>query len=196
MFDTIMGLPLHPLVVHAVVILAPTAALFALAYAALARSRRALWWPTLALTVVATGAALVAKESGERLANRVFTSLDSTAAGYAEKVKQVTTHTDAGSLMAKVMVAFFVLTVLAMLTSLRPHRRAAVEAPAPVAVAVPAGDDAATTSSTPSATAAAGGGLGLVLRVLVVIAALAVLAATAVAGHSGATAVWSSIING
>lgn len=196
MFDTIMGLPLHPLVVHAVVILAPTAALFALAYAALTRSRRALWWPTLALTVVATGAALVAKESGERLANRVFTSLDSTVAGYAEKVKQVTTHTDAGSLMAKVMVAFFVLTVLAMLTSLRPHRRGAVEAPAPVVVAVPTGGDAATTSSTLSATAAAGGGLGLVLRVLVVIAALAVLAATAVAGHSGATAVWSSIING
>ena len=89
MFDTIMGLPLHPLVVHAVVILAPTAALFALAYAALTRSRRALWWPTLALTVVATGAALVAKESGERLANRVFTSLDSTAAGYAVPLRRL-----------------------------------------------------------------------------------------------------------
>ena len=45
------GLPLHPLVVHAVVVLGPLAALTGLAYAFVPRWRWLLRWPTLALAV-------------------------------------------------------------------------------------------------------------------------------------------------
>ena len=41
----INGVPLHPLVVHAVVVFAPLAALFGIAYAVLPNWRWALRWP-------------------------------------------------------------------------------------------------------------------------------------------------------
>ena len=50
------GLPLHPLVVHAAVVLTPLAALTAVLYALVARWREWLRWPMLGLALVATGA--------------------------------------------------------------------------------------------------------------------------------------------
>ncbi len=67
MFDTILGLPLHPLVVHAVVVLGPLAALCLLSYAAVPRWRLGLRWPTTLLAVISAGSAFVAKEAGEAL---------------------------------------------------------------------------------------------------------------------------------
>lgn len=64
----ISGLPLHPLVVHAVVVFVPLAALAGLGYALVPRWRRVLWWPLLVCTVVAVGGAVVAAKSGEDLA--------------------------------------------------------------------------------------------------------------------------------
>lgn len=71
MFDTIAGLPVHPLVVHAVVVLAPLAAVLLLAYAFVPRWRTGLRWPTLLLAAVSAGAAFVATQSGEQFAQRV-----------------------------------------------------------------------------------------------------------------------------
>ncbi|MBK9738539.1 MAG: hypothetical protein IPO93_03275 [Actinobacteria bacterium] len=71
LFDTIGGLPVHSLVVHAVVVLVPLVALGAILMA---------FWPSFSrrfgtlIVVVAAGAAaasVVAKESGEQLAGRV-----------------------------------------------------------------------------------------------------------------------------
>jgi hypothetical protein len=69
-FDTFAGLPLHPLVVHAVVVLLPLMSLVTIAVAA----RPA--WRVAALPVVVADAlvlvgALVAKESGERFQARL-----------------------------------------------------------------------------------------------------------------------------
>jgi hypothetical protein len=50
---SVAGLPLHPLVVHAAVVLTPLGALAAIAYVALPRYRDLLRWPTLVLAVVA-----------------------------------------------------------------------------------------------------------------------------------------------
>ena len=58
------GLPLHPLVVHAVVVLGPLAALTGLTYAAVARWRWLLRWPLVALAVVVALATLVAVDAG------------------------------------------------------------------------------------------------------------------------------------
>jgi hypothetical protein len=63
----INGLPLHPLVVHAVVVLVPTTALVGLAYALVPRWRWLLRWPLLAVSVVAAGASVLAASSGQSL---------------------------------------------------------------------------------------------------------------------------------
>ena len=71
MFDTVFGLPVHPLVVHAVVELTPAAALGVLALAL-----RPSWRPrygllVIGITAVATLLTPIATESGESLAERV-----------------------------------------------------------------------------------------------------------------------------
>ncbi|QIK75869.1 DUF2231 domain-containing protein [Nocardioides piscis] len=63
----IFGLPLHPLVVHAVVVLAPLAGLVGLAYAFVPKWRWLLRWPLVALSLVVATAALVAVAAGESL---------------------------------------------------------------------------------------------------------------------------------
>lgn len=70
-FDTVAGLPVHVLVVHAVVVLVPLTALGAVAISLVPRwSRRfGILVPVLALG--ATAAAIVAQLSGEQLAARV-----------------------------------------------------------------------------------------------------------------------------
>lgn len=61
------GVPLHPLIVHAVVVLGPLAALTGLAYAAVPRWRWLLRWPLVALAVVTAVAAVLAAQAGEAL---------------------------------------------------------------------------------------------------------------------------------
>jgi uncharacterized membrane protein len=71
MFDSIAGIPLHPLVVHAVVVLLPLACIGAVAVAIVPRWDRQFGFLVVSCAVVATGAAIVAKQSGEALASRV-----------------------------------------------------------------------------------------------------------------------------
>lgn len=70
-FDTIAGLPVHPLVVHFAVVLLPLAALALVVIVLVPRWRGTFGWLTLAGLAIGTGAAFVAKESGEALAARV-----------------------------------------------------------------------------------------------------------------------------
>ena len=60
----INGLPLHPLVVHAAVVLGPLGALTALAYAVVGRLRDRLRGPMVVMAVVATGTIVAAYLSG------------------------------------------------------------------------------------------------------------------------------------
>lgn len=66
MFDSIGDMPLHPLVVHAVVVGAPLAALLGFLFA-VPRLRAWARWPLGVVAVGAFAAAVVAKESGEGL---------------------------------------------------------------------------------------------------------------------------------
>ena len=61
------GLPLHPLVVHAVVVLVPLGALSAIVFAVMPRWRWLLRWPTLALALGAVVVTRVAVMSGRSL---------------------------------------------------------------------------------------------------------------------------------
>lgn len=74
LLDTFRGLPVHPLVVHAVVVLLPLVAVLAIIMVASPRFSRRFGPIAVALGFVAVGASLLAKESGERLLERVAAS--------------------------------------------------------------------------------------------------------------------------
>jgi len=71
LFDTINGLPVHPLVVHAAVVLIPLAAIGVLVMVFWPRFSRSFGIAVVVTAALATGAAFVAKEAGEALASRV-----------------------------------------------------------------------------------------------------------------------------
>ena len=71
MFDLINGLPLHPLVVHAVVVLLPLAAIGTIAMVVRPEWRHHYGWLVVAVTAAATIVIPVATSSGEDLEKRV-----------------------------------------------------------------------------------------------------------------------------
>jgi uncharacterized membrane protein len=96
------GVPLHPLVVHAVVVLGPLAALTGLAYAAVPRWRWLLRWPLVVLAVVAAAASVLAVQAGEAL-------LESRP----ELAPIVADHEEDGELMRNVALGYAALSALA-----------------------------------------------------------------------------------
>jgi glucan phosphoethanolaminetransferase (alkaline phosphatase superfamily) len=70
-FDKIFGLPVHILVVHAVVVLVPLCAVGAVVMLFSATWRERLRWAEVVLLTVAAGSAFVAKQSGENLKTRL-----------------------------------------------------------------------------------------------------------------------------
>lgn len=70
-FALIQGLPVHPLVVHAAVVLIPLAALGLILMSLIPKFGAKLGWLVTLTALVATGAAFVAKESGEQLEKMV-----------------------------------------------------------------------------------------------------------------------------
>ncbi|MEO5854020.1 MAG: DUF2231 domain-containing protein [Nocardioides sp.] len=97
------GIPLHPLVVHAVVVLTPFAALLGVLYAVVPRWRWALRWPLVAVTLAGVVTAFVATYTGQDLAR-------SRGLGALEAVQK---HQQAGVWLRNVMVAFTVVVGLA-----------------------------------------------------------------------------------
>ncbi len=74
LLDTFNGLPVHPVVVHAVVVLMPLVAVLAILMVISSRFSRRFGPIVVALGFIAVGAALVAKESGEQLLRHVEAS--------------------------------------------------------------------------------------------------------------------------
>ena len=106
MFDTISGLPVHVLVVHAVVVLLPLMALVTVAVAVVRRWRAAAPWVVLVDAVV-VGLSYVAKESGQVLQKR----LGQFTPGVAED------HGKHGDLVPYFAIALLVAGILVWLTS-------------------------------------------------------------------------------
>ena len=71
MFDTIAGLPLHPLVVHATEVIVPAAALVLLLAVLWPRFRRWAPYLPLGLSIIAVVLVPLSTESGEALEHRV-----------------------------------------------------------------------------------------------------------------------------
>ncbi|GAA2023145.1 hypothetical protein GCM10009740_10410 [Terrabacter terrae] len=114
MFDYIFGLPMHALVVHAVVVLVPLSVLTAMAYAVRPAWRRLLRWPTAAGAVISGISAFVAAESGEALRRRVLAARAATTD--AQLLGQ---HVEWGD-RAKVACAVFMVVALLAVWFARP----------------------------------------------------------------------------
>jgi cytochrome b involved in lipid metabolism len=70
-FDSITGLPMHPLVVHFAVVLLPLAAIMLITLVFVPKWRAAFGWFTMAGLIAGTVAAFVAKQTGEAFAAHV-----------------------------------------------------------------------------------------------------------------------------
>ena len=100
---TFNGLPLHPLIVHVVVVFAPMAALGGIVYAVKPAWRWWLRWPFVASAVIAAGAGVVAVRSGYSLEHM----------RHLEQLASIQTHRHRGSILRWLMLAFLVPTGLA-----------------------------------------------------------------------------------
>ena len=104
------GVPLHPLVVHAAVILGPATALTAIAYAVLPGWRWLIRWPMVALAVATVGAVFLAKVAGQELLEQRASQLSRL------DVAQIAVHQDRGNVLLWVALGFLVIAVVAALT--------------------------------------------------------------------------------
>ncbi len=103
MFDSVLGLPMHPLVVHGVVVLLPLMATLSLLVAARSPWRQRWAWPVVVGNLAVTAMAFAAKQSGEALARRLD-GLD------------IATHAGWGKMVAWSAVGLLVATGLLALT--------------------------------------------------------------------------------
>ncbi|MEO6997689.1 MAG: DUF2231 domain-containing protein [Terracoccus sp.] len=188
MFDFVFGLPMHALVIHAVVVLVPLSALCTIAYVARPSWRWVLRWPTLAGALVSGISAFVAAESGERLLLRVSTTRASTT-----NFELLSTHTTWGDRAKVVCLGFMVLAVAA--TYLMPP---------PTAESRPYGPrrSSGSTSGSRSGHGADAKGWRAVahqpavqttLGVVVGVVSIAALTVVVIAGHAGAQVVWAGL---
>jgi len=99
---TIAGLPLHPLVVHAAVVLIPLSALLAVVFAVAPRWRWLTRWPFAGLTIAVVVIGFLATSSGE--------SLEESSARSVERA--VEEHAERGDALAWLLVGFALLAVL------------------------------------------------------------------------------------
>lgn len=101
MFESINGLPLHPLVVHGAVVIIPLACIAAIVIAVKRSWRRTLGWWVMGLSGLGVILAFVAKESGEAL---------------AQVVGNPTAHAALGDSFPLLASALFVVTTALLVT--------------------------------------------------------------------------------
>lgn len=162
-FTSIAGLPLHPLVVHVVVVFLPVAALGLITLVAVPRWRKHYGVLAVAAAVMGAAGAFVAKESGDALADQVGLPRE---------------HEDWGERLSTMAIVFAVVAIVWFL--LDRHRTRSAQGLGRGGPDAPRGRLAGVL---PPVTRIAGA--------LVIVLSMAVLALTAVVGHSGADAAWA-----
>jgi len=105
--DTILGIPLHPLVVHAVVVFVPLAAAGTVAIALVPRWRRPYGWLVVGAATIAFAAVPVATQAGKALRDSL-----NLGGPVLEKVQR---HQDWGERMIYATGALWALLVALML---------------------------------------------------------------------------------
>jgi hypothetical protein len=166
MFDLINGLPVHPLVVHAVVVLLPLATLGVIAIAVRPGWRRSYGLLVVACTALATVMIPVATSSGEALEERVGNPGE---------------HAELGD-----QLIWFALPMLLLAAALWwLDRRSAATGSASVSATAGAAGTART----------AGAGMVRTVAALAVVAALATSVQVYRVGDSGARSAWGDQVS-
>jgi hypothetical protein len=169
-----MGVPLHPLLVHAAVVFVPLLAAVSIVYAVLPFVRPYTQWAVALLAVSAPGAALLAKLSGDAFRRRLV-ARNLVA---PEILAKVTQHSEFGNMTLWTTIGLGVVS-LVLLVVVRPRRR--------VRTATYAGGD----SPTPAVRTGPPAAVTIVLALLTVAGALLSLYYVVRTGDSGAKMVWS-----
>jgi hypothetical protein len=126
MFDTVLGLPVHPLVAHAVVVLVPLSALGVVAISLVPRWRERYGVLVLLLSTAALVMVPVATRSGERLQERID------AGGVV--ARQIADHQEVAELILWPTLAMWLLVGLLVLLTRRKRAGTAVTLVAGLAV--------------------------------------------------------------
>jgi hypothetical protein len=125
MFDTILGLPVHALVVHAVVILVPLSAAGVVAIAAVPRWRERFGTLVLLGSTAALITVPVATQSGEKLEKRIGAS--------GVVARQIEDHKEIGELVLWPTLAMWALAIALVVLARRRAAKGAVTAVAVLA---------------------------------------------------------------
>ncbi|MQM28790.1 hypothetical protein [Glycomyces albidus] len=172
----ILDIPLHPLAVHAPVILVPLLVLLGFAYVLVPPLRRHLGWAVAVLTLLAPASAFLAIWSGGEFAN----DTDYFPNGWTDAIREHEAH---GRRLLWILVG--VIPVWWLFAALDRGRRAALKRAAGDA---PAADGEAAKPDDPAAT---GRRIVMLVLGLIVLGLLAWAGWTVFqSGHSGAEMVW------
>jgi hypothetical protein len=96
------GLPLHPLIIHVVVVFAPLAALGAVLYAVVPRWRWLLRWQLVACAVIAAVAGVIAVQSGLQLETQ----------RHLQTLPELAVHAHRGRILRWILLAFLIPVAL------------------------------------------------------------------------------------
>lgn len=176
--DELFGLPAHPLVVHAPVVLLPLAVVGVAAMMVRPAWYLRLRWPVLGITIVGAIGAVLAAGTGEELEELVEDSAT------REARRAISEHAEAGE-AARLFAILFLLAVLAYVLVpwfLERRARSAAASDAPAGEAAPRWGGP--------------GWLRAVLMLAVAITAVGSLVTIIDAGHSGADSVWGDVTTG
>lgn len=204
---TVNGLPLHPLLVHAVVVLLPLAAVGSIAIALFPRWRRRYWLPVLVLAVLGIGSVPITVEAGEQLYDKL--KVNNPALNH---------HADLGHALLPYVIAFGVTLLLLLIVGRMSDReratggvRATARAAAsprqqPVAPGVHSLEELDEDEPVAESTAAPRtiqdgqqsasrfwGVITFIVAIAVIASAVAVTYEIYLVGDSGATAVWKGV---
>jgi len=169
-FDEIFGLPAHPLMVHAPVVLIPLTVLVAVVYGLIPPVRHRIGWLLVLLALAGAGTAYGAVESGERFAVK--------RGGITPAIAE---HQDFGEMMRNLAALLALVVVVLVIVDRARHRRRRLQF----------ADDG---SPHTYARARSGGMLLSFVSLVLTLGLLAVVGGTGYyavrAGHSGAKLVW------
>jgi hypothetical protein len=110
-FETILGIPAHPLLIHAAVVFVPLLVAGSIIYALVPMTRRYIWWAVLGLGVVAPLAAWAAKLSGQALRARMIRRGTATP----EFLPKIDQHMSYGNMTAYLTTGLGVLAIVMVL---------------------------------------------------------------------------------
>ncbi len=173
MFE-ILGLPAHPLVIHAAVVFIPLLAMVSVGYAVLPGWRARLGWAVVLFAIAAPISAIVSRITGEALVQDLF------GGEYPEGVlgERVAEHAGLSTPLTGSTVALGVVSLLLVYFAKRAGS------------AAPQSTGGAAHRATAVRTSAGNTTVTMVLSVVTIVLALAALYFVIRTGHSGATAVW------